>query len=144
MHVIFLDIDGVICCNNFSRLEEDKLMNLKRLVDQTSAKIVLSTDWRKFKDAKRVLIATLRGMGMKVIGQTPTHSPWARPKEITAWLTNFNSRAKRDNTQAVDSWVAIDDRLLLQEPGGQELRRHFVRTIPARGLTMEAAERCEV
>jgi hypothetical protein len=78
LRIIFLDIDGVICCNNFSRLEDDKLMTLKRVVELTNSKIVLSTDWRKFPDAKRVLIATLRGMGMKVIGQTPVHSPWAR------------------------------------------------------------------
>ena len=28
--LIFLDIDGVICCNNFSRLEEDKLAQLEK------------------------------------------------------------------------------------------------------------------
>eukprot|EP00965_Chrysotila_dentata_P233518 6199634-Pleurochrysis_carterae.AAC.1 len=45
--VIFLDIDGVICCNYNGHLEEPKLAQLKRIVEETGAKVVLSTDWRR-------------------------------------------------------------------------------------------------
>ena len=37
--VIFLDIDGVICCNMVGHLEETKLAELKRIVQQTGAKV---------------------------------------------------------------------------------------------------------
>jgi hypothetical protein len=40
--VIFLDIDGVICCNMVGHLEENKLAELKRIVDETGAKVLLS------------------------------------------------------------------------------------------------------
>ena len=41
--LIFLDIDGVICCNSSGQLEPAKLSELQRIVRLTSAKIVLST-----------------------------------------------------------------------------------------------------
>ena len=40
--VIFLDIDGVICCNMAGRLEESKLAILAEVVKKTQAKVVLS------------------------------------------------------------------------------------------------------
>jgi hypothetical protein len=36
---IFLDIDGVICCNLAGRLEESKLLALHEIVKATSAKV---------------------------------------------------------------------------------------------------------
>ncbi len=44
--VIFLDIDGVICCNMAGRLEESKLAILAEVVKKTQAKVVLSTEIR--------------------------------------------------------------------------------------------------
>ena len=41
--LIFLDIDGVICCNSSGQLEPAKLAELQRIVRLTGAKIVLST-----------------------------------------------------------------------------------------------------
>ena len=41
--LIFLDIDGVICCNSSGQLEPAKLSELQRIVRLTGAKIVLST-----------------------------------------------------------------------------------------------------
>ena len=88
----------------------------------TNAKIVLSTDWRKFPDAKKELLGVLRRLGCSTIGQTPTHSPWARPKEIIGWLSAYNSKLVNDQREPVVDYVAIDDRMLLQEPGGVALR----------------------
>ena len=56
--LIFLDIDGVICCNNEGVLEQSKLELLRQVVDATGAKIVLSTDWRRIPKLKQLLIAT--------------------------------------------------------------------------------------
>ena len=68
--VIFLDIDGVICCNMAGRLEEQKLANLNDIVKATQAKVVLSTDWRRQANLKRQVIATLKRLDIEVIGAT--------------------------------------------------------------------------
>ena len=45
LRIIFLDIDGVICCNSMGRLEDKKLRILQGAAQAAGAKIVLSTDW---------------------------------------------------------------------------------------------------
>ena len=42
--LIFLDIDGVICCNNRRQLEEPKLQQLKRICRATGASVVRVLD----------------------------------------------------------------------------------------------------
>ena len=124
VRAIFLDIDGVICCNQFGRLEDRKLQLLRGVVQQTGAKIVLSTDWRRVPKLKSQLIATLRDYGMEVIGSTPMRAPWqpVRPQEIIDWLTSYNNAAVMGNGEPIHSFVAVDDRSLLQESGGDGLR----------------------
>ena len=91
--VIFLDIDGVICCNAIGRLEEEKLQRLRScamhtppltpipraltpptphcsVVSRTGAKVVLSTDWRRDVTLKSTLIKALTDLGISVIGST--------------------------------------------------------------------------
>ena len=58
MKVIFCDVDGVL--NNektrghspsgYTGVSNDLIRNLKKIVDQTDARIVLSSDWRLVKD----------------------------------------------------------------------------------------------
>ena len=69
--VIFLDIDGVICCNMAGRLEESKLAILAEVVKKTQAKVVLSTDWRRQANLKRQVVAALNRLDIEVIGATP-------------------------------------------------------------------------
>ena len=55
--LIFLDIDGVICCNCSAQLEPARLAELQRIVRLTSAKIVLSTalgSWFQMVSNERV------------------------------------------------------------------------------------------
>ena len=40
LRVIFLDIDGVICCNSMGRLEDKKLRILQGVAQTAQAKIV--------------------------------------------------------------------------------------------------------
>ena len=135
---IFLDIDGVICCNLAGRLEESKLLALHEIVKATSAKVVLSTDWRRQAQLKRQVIVALKRFDMEVIGATPMKAMFQpiRPVEIVEWM-NVNG-AKF----GIDAWVAIDDRDLTNEHGGAQLVGHFVRTHPNTGLTKRLAEAC--
>ena len=57
-----------------------------------------------------------------MIGMTPIGAAWARPKEITAWLTSFNERQSAEGRRSISAWVAVDDRTLLEEPGGDKLQ----------------------
>ncbi|KAL3932397.1 MAG: hypothetical protein SGPRY_000720 [Prymnesium sp.] len=122
--LLFLDIDGVICCNNQGLLEQPKLELLRLVVQTTGAKIVLSTDWRRVPKLKQHLIATLTAHGMEVIGATPQRVGWqpVRPLEILSWLKTYNENLVAADRPIVTEFVAVDDRLLLQEQGGEGLR----------------------
>lgn len=82
LKLIFLDIDGVICCNMVGRLEENKLAVLSHIVRKTGAKVVLSTDWRRQPQLKKQLVTTLQRIDVEVTRLTasklppPPHSPW--------------------------------------------------------------------
>lgn len=124
MRAIFLDIDGVICCNNRGHLEPEKLERLRSVVQQTGAKIVLSTDWRRVPKLKTILIQTLQSYGMDVIGSTKMYPPWqpVRPVEIVEWLTEYNKTAAAEGLDPITAYAAVDDRSLCQESGGDGLR----------------------
>jgi hypothetical protein len=93
LKLIFLDIDGVICCNMYGRLEEPKLELLKSVCQRTGAKVVLSTDWRRVPQLKVQLISTLKAYGIATIGATPCRPNWlaVRPEEIVAWIKGYAS-----------------------------------------------------
>ena len=135
--LIFLDVDGVICCNGVGRLEEDKLQRIKHVVQQTDAKVVLSTDWRRDASLKATITGALETRGISVIGATRKGAPLKpiRPQEITGWLDAYSQK------RTVSEWVAVDDRELIMEMGGERLRGHFVNTSFASGLTDRLAER---
>ena len=46
MKAIFLDFDGVITIPPKWYLKADKIKLIKRIVDETAAKIVVSSSWR--------------------------------------------------------------------------------------------------
>ena len=52
MQVLFLDVDGVICCNQQMRLEEVKMRRLTRICLKAGAAIVLSTNWRRIPNLR--------------------------------------------------------------------------------------------
>ena len=137
--LVFLDVDGVICCNGQGRLEEDKLARIRRVCTETGAKVVLSTDWRRDATLKQVISTSLTDRGMSVIGATKKGPPLKpiRPQEITGWLDGY--LVKHPNN--VSEWVAVDDRELISEIGGDRLKGHFVNTSFASGLTDRVAER---
>ena len=75
MKVVFLDVDGVITvADGTGRLDENKLEQLQRVVQQTGSQIVISSNWRLFQPLKtRLVMALHEHGGMRVIGCTPDH-----------------------------------------------------------------------
>eukprot|EP00929_Paragymnodinium_shiwhaense_P023397 TRINITY_DN14652_c0_g1_i2.p1 TRINITY_DN14652_c0_g1~~TRINITY_DN14652_c0_g1_i2.p1 ORF type:complete len:114 (+),score=8.51 TRINITY_DN14652_c0_g1_i2:81-422(+) len=80
--VIFLDVDGVI---NIPRGMDRKLLtHLKGVVEDTGAKIVLSSDWRNAKDTRDEIRRILRLFDMDYVACTPpSKSPFQarRPED---------------------------------------------------------------
>lgn len=80
-------------------LYDPALKQLKRLVDTTGAKIVVSSSWRLIPMAMKNLTAQLEAHGMKVYDKTP-HTGNYRGDDITAWLNQHDD---------VDAYVILDD-----------------------------------
>lgn len=138
MKVIFLDIDGVLnTSETFIRrknkyfktgiydLEIDlfRVEYLKQIIDETDAKIVLSSSWRSYflKFDKEIIPATLKAVelcnifnkyNIEIYDITSKDNNLTRGTQINMWL----------NDNAVDSFVILDDESShLQEFIGKEL-----------------------
>ena len=134
--LLFLDLDGVICCNYHGELEAGKLALVERIVQQTDCRVVLSTDWRRQPHLRKRAEDTLAEYGVTCIGATPEFPMYSRvrPKEILAWLADYR--------QPVSGWCAIDDRdLVLEEGGAPAFLHHFVLTEFNTGLTPQLADK---
>lgn len=118
MKVIFLDIDGVLNedttpTRTKSRLifiDQDKLLRLKRIVEATQAKIVLSSTWRYDRDDARYngdyleLQEAFRDVGLEFYDYTPVDAIGIRRgMEIKAWLGLHRGDVER--------FIILDDEL---------------------------------
>ena len=145
LKVVFLDVDGVLCCNDYSALEKPKLKALEYLCHSTGAWVCVSSDWRLYPSKKRELMYALKQMKIKVIGCTPTNNRFARPKEIIGFITVFNARMNSEEAAGnygapkIKNFVTLDDRHLEAEEGGERLLGKCIRTDKDVGLTMELA-----
>lgn len=146
--IVFLDVDGVICLNwsRQPKMCDVATSNLKRLVDEAGAEIVLSSTWRMTDHLFWEISEYLSKTGLRIADQTPVMEraqlvaavPEAetleglpfyaleRAIEIRHWLS--------DNRWDVASWIALDD---LDLPLGDRL----IRTTFEDGLTAQHTAR---
>lgn len=143
MKVIFLDIDGVLNSHAYDRkrnwneqtdIDETRLPLVKRIVDETGAKIVLSSTWRehwsvdtRLCDEDGIYInRTFAKFGLEIYDKTPDLGiDFDRPDEIRAWLNSAQ--------ETIESFVIIDD----YRYGWGKLSDNFVKTNPNFGLGLE-------
>jgi len=134
MRIIFLDIDGVLNSSEYRRhlglqyfseiIDQRKMPLLKKIVDATGAKIVLSTTWRKFWNegkeqldpAGHYINEIFAEYGLSVYGKTPVMENAGRAGEIKAWLKKY---------PYADGYVILDDK---DFGWPADLRTHFIRT----------------
>lgn len=125
---IFLDIDGPLNTGRNEYLnpgmyghhfDDEAVRNLRRIVDETSARIVISSSWRHLGVVKIRALWKEWGLPGKIIGCTP--GAWGegaqfdkRGEEILQWLS--------DNTTGRYSYVVIDDMGTDESLPGQEAR----------------------
>ena len=119
------------------------MMLLAKVCQETGAKVCLSTNWRLHDDLRNRLYTELAAYGCECVGSTPNANEAAlqvgmRPLEIRAWVERWNEIAGRP---PVGMFVAVDDRALLGEEGGDWLRGRFVQTNFTTGLTERVASR---
>lgn len=94
MNVIFLDFNGVLDTNiNMDVIDEGNLMRLKRIVELTGAKIVISSSLKNtyyytghYSRLLQSIIDTLLENGIDVIGITPKAE--SREEEIQLYLSS--------------------------------------------------------
>ena len=156
--ILFLDIDGVLNTKWwYTQMDRNTpkdqygyafdpraVANLKRIVDETEAEIVISSSWKSFGFSELEEMWNERGLPGKLIGITPNsvsdemllnadldHMELfsIRGMEIKEWLSK--------NGKYVSNYVIIDD----MDNFLPEQRTHFVQTNPDVGITTEDTER---
>ena len=138
MKVIFLDIDGVLNSDAYDHerdrtvqgnIDVTRLPLLRRIVEATGAKIVLTTSWRrhwdpdprKLDDVGRELVEILGSVGLSVWDKTPDYDGYNRDCEVRDWLKAHEGE--------VEGFVILDD----IRWGWGELNAHLVLTSPRLG-----------
>ena len=71
MRLLFLDVDGVICFDG-NVLEPAKLRLIQHICHHADAKVVLSTDWRRYPDRKQQVLDALAHVEVECVGAPPT------------------------------------------------------------------------
>ena len=148
VRVLFLDVDGVVCCNHDCLLEVDKMQRLQKICETTDCKVVVSSNWRLYDNLRQHLYQQLASYNIECVGTTPDagegqHGMPMRPWEIKAWVDEWNGQPAdtKNKRPAITSFVALDDRHLTEESYGEFLRDHFVQTTPSIGLSERATAR---
>mmetsp|Transcript_90324 Transcript_90324/g.188889 ORF Transcript_90324/g.188889 Transcript_90324/m.188889 type:complete len:537 (+) Transcript_90324:21-1631(+) len=141
LKVVFLDIDGVLNTRpdpRFLHVEGGPCALLRRLLESSKAKIVLTTPWRRHS---RYITEVLTKFDVfseddvpEDLERTPVNADATRRDlEILQWL-----RARRGTVKA---WVALDAADLLRFPSAMHLEGHVVRTSES-ALGPNELERC--
>ncbi len=111
MKVIFLDVDGVLNSDEYfdriqnldiegieSEIDINKVKLLKKAIDETGAKVVLSSSWRYTKNVLE-LKKLLSDYGIHITDSTPVVEH-KRGLEIRKWL---------EDNDSVEDFIILDD-----------------------------------
>lgn len=133
MKVIFLDIDGVLNSMQYwesiqdkeenltemeSELDPQCLRNLKQIVDETKAKIVITSTWKRINKINRFK-KYVPQYGLYVYDQTPCHPDGGghRGDEIRQYL--------QEHKNEIEKFILLDDE---EFPDFNELTNYLVKT----------------
>jgi len=140
--VLFLDIDGVLntygssgSLVSWEHCKKDLMHNLERIIEETGAKIVISSSWREEG------IELLKENGFKyvdeIIGVVPLFDKnnryiETRGEKILAWLSDYE----------VEDYVVVDDEPfdICGDKCNVIPKENVVTTKPSEGLTKEKAD----
>ena len=143
MNIIFLDIDGVLNWGGTEELapsgcvgvEDMMIRNLRKIVDDTNAKIVLTSTWKsewskganyKSEDFK-YLEQRLNEFNITIFDKT-NDCIYNRGEGIKKYLYYHPE---------ITNWVVIDD--IIFDDYDDEISKHFIHTDQCYGLTFKLA-----
>jgi hypothetical protein len=126
-NIVFLDIDGVMNRNGLSPkgtgpIEEPQLGFLRRIIGETSAEVVITSQRRIIREQRAEVMRILYAMGqIEIGGFTPIIFQSSRGNEIQVWLLENGQEGKfiiLDDNHIGPSGRPhhLDDRLLLCDP----------------------------
>ena len=106
MKVIFLDIDGVLsgkkhqisATENPPLIDVSRLEILREIVDNSGAKVILSSSWKKFWIKGCDFDCVFQNAGIDIYDITPVLG--RKNEEISAWLNTHSE---------IESFVILDD-----------------------------------
>lgn len=124
---LFIDIDGVLISDNDNDLGDFALNNLLYIVNETGAKLILSSTWRLHDKTLNYIRDKFNRYGLVLysttIRNTKLHN---RTQEILQWIN--------ENKCGKFKWMAIDDsELNLSE-------KNYLQIDPEYGLTDDDAK----
>ena len=131
MKILFLDIDGVVNCESTAQRHRgaigiDPYMALlvARIVERTGAKVVLSSTWRLWADARD----EVRSQVCDFIDSTSSIAGASRGEEIQDWI---------DLHPEITKYAILDDDTAILD----NQKENWFRTYWHKGITKEIAER---
>lgn len=133
--IVFLDCDGVVSPLSGKLFDPTRMALLKKIIDATGAKIVLSTSWRatdfgRNEVGKHLVLNSLP----MFIDITPDFHGRSRSQEILDWLQRHEEQLD------VVNFVALDDiNLPSVAPDRVFFARHAIVTNGSSGLTEDDA-----
>ena len=154
MKVIFLDFDGVLNCSTsksrvpfpkepnvwYVGLDSNKLWNLAKIIQETDAKIVLTTTWREhyevgaYKQTDPVgkyMNNKFRKFGLKIYDKIQRGKRFDRGRGVNVWL---------DEHPEVTNFVILDDEEMGYYNDYDLFDPHYVKTLwDGHGLTENCA-----
>ena len=136
MKIIFLDVDGVLnCrgtkakCEGFTGIDKKKVALLKQIIDQTDAKVVLSSTWRlgyvksydgyrEMQHSRKYLERKFKECNVPIYSVTPDlgRMGYLRAEEIKTWIMK--------QSEEVTNIVIMDDEDFMWDKHG--LTRYWV------------------
>jgi hypothetical protein len=137
MKILFLDIDGVLN-HRYTRYENDNtvfpidmslVLRLKKIIEATDAKIVLSSTWRLSVHSRMAVEQAIGTHGMSLHSWTRDLYDFDRSIEILDWM---------HRNPGVTKFAILDD---WAEAGTNGLSEHLFRTDDEYGLTEEIVDK---
>ena len=148
--IIFLDIDGCLttvedgssflCLNeNTYRISEKKLELFGKLLDETDAKVIISSNWRKFDDDGYWIYGSLKfhnnlpklieWLGGRYLGELPYYRGMSKSKTLESWGELFDINFNKLN------FIVIDDDYDEGFADNPKFLNRYVHCDSRRGLT---------
>ena len=166
--IIFLDVDGVINIPPYATFNSDCVNNVKKIIEATGAKIVISSSWRE-GDLEKTKKHFPRWMHEYIIGETVcgyhytvkgSSLPIVRGNEIKHWVDRNLKYPWYEDPSALELYKIYDENnnfrrmnlnkvnedysyVILDDDSDMlyEQRNHFIQTNGYIGLTSDDVKR---